>query len=280
MSNVWLIQNGLFEDHEEYGYESFIGAIDESGQKRIDLPNVFWNDILDLRIKGIDPAIILPFGTRTFAAYGLKNGWNVSWDHNYSYQSLLRLGTDFINHDMEVAPLDELSPPSNGRVFIRDASGWNITKGGVISSYAWPEWRDGFKFRGEQNRLNEYDWKVIDGSTLFAMAPIKPIYAEYRCWIINGKVVTASQYIKDGQIDYGNVDENLIVFPYAQRMADKIRDLGIFTAPHYVLDIFRSERKLNPEFRGLHVGEINCMHCSGWYAINSKKVVTALLAIG
>jgi hypothetical protein len=53
---------------------------------------------------------------------------------------------------------------------------------------------------------------------------------------------------------------------YAQRIADRLP----FQMNNYVLDVFRTDK-------GLKVGELNCLHCSGWYAINSQKVVAAIM---
>ena len=124
---VWLVQNALFGD--EFGYDHFIAAIDQTGDKRIVLDSVFWEATIDLKLTDIDPSTIIPFGTRSFTSYARKVGWKVFWDETYEYASLLRLGEDFINHDMTVAPLSKLQVPDTGKAYIREAAGFNIFKG-------------------------------------------------------------------------------------------------------------------------------------------------------
>ena len=265
---IWLVQNSMFGD--EFGYDCFIAAIDATGNRRIQLDYAFWEATIDLKLTGVSPEEIMPFGTRSFVCYAKKNGWIVYWDEAFDYSALRCLGEEFINFDLEVGPLDQLKVPEDGKVFIREAAGFNIIKGKVISAYAWPEWVNGFKFSTSQEidtgvGPRYHDWHPIDGNTHFVWAPVKKILDEYRVWIIDGKVVSSSQYIKGGDIVYTNSDENWEVNTYAQKMADRLP----FKMRNYVLDVFRTDR-------GLKVGEVNCLHCSGWYAIDSRKVVKAL----
>ena len=260
---VWLVQNALFGD--EFGYDSFVAAIDATGDRRLILDHTMWEATIDLKLTGVEPKLALPFGTRSFVCYAKKAGWTVYWDEAYDYTSLLCLGEDFINYDLSCAPLDELKVPSDGKIYIREAAGFNIIKGKVISAYAWPDWVNGFKYGSEPASCTWHDWHPISGYSLFVCAPIKKIVDEYRVWIVGGKVVSSSQYVNKGDIKYTNSDENFVVNSYAQRIADRLA----FNMENYVMDVFRTDR-------GLKVGELNCMHCSGWYAIDSRKVVNAL----
>ena len=262
---MWLIQNALFGD--EAGYDNFIAAIDHTGDRRIPLDYVFWESTIDLKLTGTVPSEVIPFGTRAFVCYGRQHGWCVYWDDSYQYPSLCALGKEFINWDLETAPLDELEVPDTGKVYIREAAGFNIIKGKVINGYAWPDWVRGFKSNVGVNP-RYHDWHPIDGTTLFVMAPVKTIIDEYRVWIIDRKVVSSSQYVVQGKVKYSNTDNDQYVNGYAQEIADSLQ----FGTGNYVLDVFRTEQ-------GLRVGEINCIHCSGWYAIDSVKVVEALSSI-
>lgn len=262
---IWLVQNALFGD--EHGYNNFLAAIDHTGERRIPLDYVFWESTIDLKLTGANPQQIIPFGTREFTVYGIKQGWNVYWDPDYSYPALRYLGREFINWDLTVAPLDNLQLPDAEKVYIREAAGFNIIKGKVISSYAWPEWIAGFKRGESETRRNYHDWHPINSETLFIAAPVKTIFDEYRCWVINGKVVSSSCYFHNGRIQYFNTDDNHEINSYAQRMVERLP----FSMCNFVIDIFRTDS-------GLRVGELNCIHCAGWYSIDSRKVVEALIA--
>src|ERR1700675_1538380 len=101
---IWLVQNALFGD--EFGYDSFIAAIDHTGERRIPLDSQFWESTIDLKLTGTVPSEIIPFGTRAFICYARQQGWVVFWDHLFGYRDLLVLGEEFINHDMQIAPLN------------------------------------------------------------------------------------------------------------------------------------------------------------------------------
>lgn len=260
---IWLVQNAMFGD--EFGVDQFQAAIDATGDRRIQLDYVFWESTIDLKLTGVENLKdLIPFGTRSFTAYGMKEGWNVYWDKSFEYPSLLALGEDFINHDMTVGKLKDLVVPDSGKIYIREAAGFNIIKGTVINAYSWPDWVAGFAKRSEVLPTH-HDWHPINEDSLFITAPIKPIYDEYRVWVIKGNVVTSSQYVKEGVISYHNTDAYWQMNNYAQMIADKIP----YNMENYVLDIFRTDK-------GLRVGEINCIHCAGWYHVDSRKVVQAL----
>lgn len=262
---IWLVQKALFGD--EFGYDNFLAAIDHAGERRIPLDYVFWESTIDLKLTGVDNLHeVIPFGTREFTAYGIKNRWRIYWDKGYSYPALRCLGKEFINWDLTVAPLDNLKLPDSEKVYIREAAGFNIIKGKVISSYAWPEWIAGFKRDETESCRGHHDWHPINGDTLFVAAPVKTILDEYRCWVIDGKVISSSCYVHNGVIEYSNTDDDFEVNHYAQQMVDRLP----FSMRNFVLDVFRTTD-------GLRVGELNCIHCSGWYAINSGKVVRALV---
>jgi hypothetical protein len=260
----WIVQNAMFGD--EFGYDSFIAAIDYLGQNRIIVDYAFWEATIDLKVAGLKPESILPFGTRSFVKFGMRNGWTIPWNNSYEYYTLLALGEDFINHDMQVDILDNLKVPGDGKVYIREAAGFNIVKGKVISGYAWPDWVNGFKTTNHVS-VSYHDWHKIDGDSLFIWAPVKKIFDEYRVWVVDKRVVSSSQYVNKGEIEYTNSDDNWEVNHYAQVMVDK---LDILCMDNFVIDIFRTEK-------GLKVGEINCMPCSGWYAIDACKVVEELV---
>lgn len=261
---IWLIQNAMFGD--EFGIDQFTAAIDFAGERRIQLDYVFWESTIDLKLTGVtDPNEIIPFGTRSFTAYGLKNGWKVFWDRKYEYTTLLKLGEEFINYDMSIAPLTSLKVPDTGKAYIREAAGFNIIKGKVISGYSWPEWVAGFTRQTEVPQ-SHHDWHPIDGNSLFIYAPVKTIMAEYRVWIINNRVISSSQYMNAGVVEYRNTDNQGDVNQYAQAIADR----HLFDMDTYVLDIFRTEK-------GLKVGEVNCVHCSGWYHVDPRKVVEGIV---
>lgn len=107
-------------------------------------------------------------------------------------------------------------------------------------------------------------------TTEIIIAPIREITQEYRCWIVDGRVVTSSLY-KRGEREHqvrmdGCVDESVI--EYASQFA------GGTWQPNraYVLDVCMSAGQL-------HVLEVNTLNSSGFYAANIAELVKALEAM-
>lgn len=264
---------------EEYStFERFCAAIDDTGQQRIKLAWQGWDATIDMKLADINPAEVIPFGTRELVSYGISLGWKIFWNEEYSYASLLAFGLDFVNHDMVVGPLDRLMTTEAAKtiiyqlrkgqesVFVREVAGFNIIKGKVINCYS-PGWQNGLKVEGREYPQQYKDWHPITGTSLFAMAPVKKIHDEYRVWIINNKAVTGSAYILGGEITGQNIDDSDSdgVMSYAERQAAR-KLLGM---DNYVLDIFRTDE-------GLKVGEVNSIHCAGFYDVKPEKIVEAL----
>jgi len=97
------------------------------------------------------------------------------------------------------------------------------------------------------------------------VAPLKSnIQQEIRCWIVDGKPVTISQYKIGSRVVYQNHDNNEEAWIFAKDMC-KI----YCPAKAFVLDIclYQDEYK---------VVEINCINCSGFYDGDMSKLIQAL----
>jgi hypothetical protein len=96
---------------------------------------------------------------------------------------------------------------------------------------------------------------------VWASAP-KKIYAEFRTWIIEGNVVDTTQYRKDGDNVRIHVEDNAI--------AGSVQGLVDVYSPHrnFVIDTANTDD-------GLQVLEFNSIHCSGFYAADIERVLSA-----
>jgi hypothetical protein len=107
-------------------------------------------------------------------------------------------------------------------------------------------------------------------ATEVIIAPIKDITHEYRCWIVDGRVVTSSLY-KRGErqhqvLEEGRVDERIIA--YANQFA-----AGTWQPSRaYVLDVCLWSDQLR-------VLEVNTLNSSGFYAADISELVRALEAM-
>lgn len=94
-------------------------------------------------------------------------------------------------------------------------------------------------------------------------SPLQHILAEYRFFVVNGKIVTYSQYKKgDAVISSPIVDEHVI--SYAQSMVDKWQP-----AKAFVIDVADTAN-------GYKVIEINNFNSAGFYASDVAKLIEAI----
>jgi hypothetical protein len=118
----------------------------------------------------------------------------------------------------------------------------------------------------------------LKNDTLIQLCKPKKIYSEYRFWIVNQKVVSASMYKRGDTVIYSSdVDRRFYDFAnQVLRTKDCKYDIRAITencgwrpADAFVLDICET-----PE--GMKVVEINTINASGFYAGNVQDIVLAL----
>jgi glutathione synthase/RimK-type ligase-like ATP-grasp enzyme len=95
-------------------------------------------------------------------------------------------------------------------------------------------------------------------------ASLKKIYNEYRYFVVDGKVVTGSQYKLGKRVVYGETDQNIDIAQTFVDMLNKNIDQP------YVIDIALTDD-------GYKVIELNTMNCAGFYACDMQKLVTAII---
>ncbi len=186
-----------------------------------------------------------------------KKRWHpgVFVNENFTYPKLIKhYGDNLLNKECNITTLENVLPKYN-EFFIKPCKDSKVFSGQRMTWVEFKEWRE---------RILELGWEgSVKGSTCVVQAPVKEIYREYRFFIVNGKVVTGSQY-RVGMRVFSTECHEKDVIEYAQRMVDLWSpDVG------FVIDI-----ALTPE--GFKVIEINCLNASGFYACDMSKVVFAL----
>lgn len=94
------------------------------------------------------------------------------------------------------------------------------------------------------------------------VARIQEIYKEFRFFVIDKKIVSASQYKMNGQLVTSS-----IIDTDAENFAEKM--IKKFDYPGYVIDIADTKR-------GYKIVELNCLNASGLYEIDLYKLVQAV----
>ena len=95
------------------------------------------------------------------------------------------------------------------------------------------------------------------------IAPLQKIHSEYRTWILNGRVVTASSYKLNGTLHVNlPIDDDIVNFANA-----RTQEWNPSVA--YCLDVARTPN-------GLRIVEINTINFAGFYNSNVAKIVEEL----
>ena len=158
------------------------------------------------------------------------------------------LGNNSLNGSGSVLSLAELSLKLKDAAFhVRPEFVDKAFAGGVYTAESW------------QSIVNE---RRLSQDLSCWVSPIKPIIAEFRCWVINYEVIEISQYRRNDKMN--------VIREESHEVLDEARRLAAIYSPAscYVIDIAQTEH-------GYKVIEFNPIHCSGWYAANIDKILDA-----
>ena len=250
----WIVQSNLFRE------EAVIELIDTLN--RLELKNTLiktipFTKILEPEPETIPGEKIITIGSTSLARIAKDRGWTPGsyWNDNFNYQSCLdNYGSMMFNANAFIIPFRELRKgilPA----FIRPLDDMKSFNGGIV----YPE--EGFE--EWQENINRYG-DTLTGDTLIVVAPPRDdIYAEYRFFVVDGKVVTGSSY-KMGGVAFQKLTVPEEVYAYAQTAVD------IWSPDRaFVLDIADASN-------GLKVIEINNLNSAGMYNCNVGKIIIAL----
>lgn len=184
---------------------------------------------------------------------------------NFTVQ-LEHWGDLMLNADSVVAPFHavNITEPT----FMRPIDDSKYFAGKVFDVDEFYEWK-----RNVCVLEHDYGNSMTKDTLIQACAP-KVIYAEYRFWIVDAKIVTCSLYKRGSRVTYSSeVDEAV------KRFAHQVVRHGDITLamrtsawqPHraYVLDVCET-----PD--GFKIVEINTLNSAGFYACDVQKLVVAL----
>jgi len=165
-------------------------------------------------------------------------------------------GNEMLNNDMIFSTIGTTVLP-NSESFIRPVEDSKAFTGQIMTGDDFYEWKCKLLTIGTEG------YATIDLNTEIVYAPYKPIHQEVRCFIINSKVITYSQYKLGGEYKPSpTVDEYII---------DYVKDVIKIWEPEkaYCLDIAIID--------GIpKILEANCINASGLYEIDTQKFIMAV----
>ena len=265
----WVIQNNLYN---EYGYTVLIDTLDRLNIQYVDVKVVPFFDILapvdfdshsyqkeiDKSIEPIidDTGLVMVCGSLTLAKIAKQIGWvpGSFINDNFHYNEWKKAyGENLLNFDSVVGYLNTIKLTWD-EFFIRPCEDTKEFSGMVLTKDQLYACQNGLIVEGIQ---------YCDSNPLVIAAPLREIYNEYRFFVIDGQIITYSQYKLGNKIVHSPyVDEEIIKF--TQKMVDNWQPARAF-----VIDI-----ALIPE--GLKVIEINNFNSAGFYASDVNKIVGAI----
>lgn len=209
------------------------------------------------RIEG--PIVVI--GGLSLAKAALAKGWKPgAWADPNTFQFDVQrnhYGEHMFNHQATVCKLKHITKRWD-RFFIRPNSDSKSFTGELNT------WDEFCIWRQQIQALGECWGKTVNMNDLVVMAPVQEIAAEYRLFVVDGKVVTGSRYKMGTNVIYDRlVDDDVLKF------ADKI--IRLFSpADAFALDIATTPA-------GDHkVLEINSLNSAGLYDADTMLLVHAL----
>jgi hypothetical protein len=201
---------------------------------------------------------VVCMGSYSMRHYARKRGWNPGvFDlepHDFQ-QQLNHWGGAMLNADSTIAAFADVR--FEGKRFVRPIDDTKSFAGGLFAGDDFAKWRAGVVAMGEDIGSS------LTGATLVQVSSPKTILQEVRCWMVEGRVITASVYRRGSRVVYSDeVELRFIEFAEA---------LAVEWSPEkaFCLDVCDT-----PE--GLRVVEINTINSAGFYAADMQRLVMSL----
>ncbi len=249
----WVVQNNLYE---ERGYDTLAETIE-----RFELPHTFVK-VVPFSHELI-PAVTVPgpkiiMGSITLARLATEAGWQPGSYINdrFDYRCWRdRLDGYLLNPDMCVCRFGDVAP-EHDHFFIRPVLDDKSFAGTVMGRDEFTDW---------QRRVLELHetYTTLDADTVVCHGAPQQIYWEGRFWVVDGTVVTQSQYKTGRRVTYQQ-DVVPAALSFAQEMVELWQP-----AKAFVIDVADT-----PD--GYKVIELGCLNSAGFYASDVQRLVLAL----
>lgn len=247
----WIVQNNVFSEER---YDLVIATL-QRGQIPFAVVTVvpFSHELIPYPIVDGPVAVI--------GSYGLvKIAKSLGWGPGVFYNDQIdfniyadKFGNHMLNYDAKVCRFGEvvMTEPS----FIRPTDDGKSFAGGVISPHDFDDWRE---------RICSIDgFATIDMDTQVVVAPYKEIHSEYRFFVVDNKIVSASRYKLGNRL---NPSEDV---PY-----------DLHQSAYEFIQIWQPDRAFVIDLaitdQGVKIVEFNNINAAGWYKADVSKIIQAI----
>lgn len=253
MSNLrWIVQKNLFN---EKGYDELIRTIEQMGFQHTSVKVIPFTTDMEPDVNETEG--LVAYGSTSLRKIAIQKKWDpgVFFDYTaFTHPSWVEhWGSHMLNYNAQVLKFRDIS--FTGTKFIRPIDDLKTFSGHVVYEGQFKEWQD---------RILWLEATELSPEHLCVVADVIPMIREYRFFVVDGKVVTGSQYkINERVFTNARVDE--WIWDYAQARVDEYQP-----AAGFVIDVAMIP---NNE---LKVIEVNCLNSSGFYACDVSKIVQAV----
>lgn len=256
----WVLQENLFD---EQGFRDALDVLE-----RFNIPYSLHKVVpfvgdLEPDISPDDNVICM--GSYSMRHIAKKKGWYPGvFDLepvNFNEQ-MKHWGSYMLNADAVVSRFADAKIVT-GKAFLRPIEDSKVFAGRVFTDQELTEWQHSILTMGDDYGSS------MDGDTLIQVCSVKEIYAEYRYWIVDNKIVTKSMYKRGNVVHYSSdVDHRFDRFVSSLTSGPFSVD---YWRPHdaYVIDVCDT-----PD--GIKVVEIGTINSCGFYAANMTDLIMAL----
>lgn len=214
-------------------------------------------DIPEIEIDESGPIMVC--GSTLLVMVAKERGWKPGSfiNENFEYPKWLEhWEDDLLNSVSVVGKLGEITVPWETDIFIRPCGDTKAFNGCVVGHGQFEGWRHGLLSQGR-------DTKWLGTFTDVVISPWREVNAEYRFFVVDGRIVTKSMYKLGLHVVYNEYCPSYVE-EFAQYCISKWQPARAF-----VIDIAET-----PD--GPKIVEINNLNQSGFYACNVGKIVEAI----
>ena len=198
---------------------------------------------------------VFVFGAIKLARVASSKGWNPGSMMNSNHDFMVyreHYENNLLNYDSEILKISENIKWNNDVKFIRPTKDTKSFTGNTFTQKEWEETIEHY--------LHNYRSESFNENTEIQVSTPKKIQKEIRFWVVNGKIITGSQYRLGNSTIYDNFYEDES-FEFAQKMVDKYQ-----LADAFVIDVCLH----NDEWK---IVECGCINCAGFYKSDIQKML-------
>jgi ATP-grasp domain, R2K clade family 3 len=257
----WVVNTSL---KREGGYESLIQQLERQGVSYTLVRKPPFADYLvgmedDVPMMLDIEGPVFVTGTTSMNEVSKNHGWKPGYLDSPGIQECIEhWGEHMLNHDAIFGPIATIVPPEGG-FFIRPDEDSKSFAGTIMHAEDFNNWR--------KDLMAIEGWTSIPPETIVMISTFKTIWSEYRCSVVNGRVVTASRYKTGRTVAYSSdVGDRIINFAN-----DRVQEWNPRIA--FTLDVADT-----PD--GLKIIETNAISSSGFYALDMNIFVGEITKLG